>query len=112
MAKAKTTKAKKVEEVVETPKEKVDGYSFEVHVNDVTFKTKAVDLKSALTEFIKSPEFPFGIKTRVFMRFGKGKKIVNHTIPVVIARRLFSILSHKANAVEILAIKLTNKFNE
>lgn len=116
---AKTKKEKKVEEVVEsetsaevTPEEKKDDYTFEVTVNDVVFKTKAVDLKTALSEYIKSPEYPLGVKTRVFMRFGKGKKIANHTIPVRIARRLFSILSHKDNAVEILAIKLTNKFNE
>lgn len=108
---AKTTKSKtenRVEKVVPTK----DNYSFEVTVNEVTFKTEAVDLKSALSDFIKSPQFPLGVKTRVFMKFGKGNKLVNHTIPVTMARRLFSIISHKATAVEILANKLTNKFNE
>ena len=122
------TKIKKINTVkiptpeVKLPQDEVDisseitkvkyDYTFEVTVNDVTFKTKAEDLKTALSEFIKSPEFPLGIKTRVFMKFGKGKKLVTHTIPVIIARRLFSILSFKDNAVEILANKLTNKFNE
>lgn len=105
---AKTKKAAEPK----SEKKSVDTFSFELKVNDITFETKSSDLKSALVEFIKSPLFPVGVKTRVFIKYGFGKKVVTKTIPVFMARKVFSILAHKDSAVDIFVSKLTAKLNE
>lgn len=100
MAKAKETK----EEV----KPKKD-YTLEISVNDLNYKTKAKDLTEALTDFVNSPDYPFGVKTKLIIRYGKGDDIRQRIIPVQEARRLISVISKKTTAFEILIAKLTRE---
>lgn len=102
------TKTKKVKKEVKASEEKVkNDYHLTVYVNDVVFSTKAKDLTEALTQFINSPEFPNAPKTKTIFKFGKGKTLSQRLFHVPEARRMFSIISHKPSALEVLASKLT-----
>src|SRR3990167_2869632 len=93
--------------VAKAPKKvKKPVYHLEVNVNDVDYKGKADSLEQALKDFVDSPDFPFSVKTRVFMKFGKGKDMQERTYPVFVARRLFNRISFRDSALEILANKL------
>jgi len=99
--KATKPKAEKAEE-----KPKLD-YHLEVHVNDLVYKGQAETLEQALTDFVNSPNFPFSVKTRMFMKFGKeGEELQTRTYPVFVARRLLKRISFRESALEILANKL------
>ena len=103
MTKVKAPKTEKKTKKVAPRKD----YHLEVRVNDIVFKTKAKDLNEALTQFINSPEFPFAPKTKTFITFGKGKNASQRLFHVPEARRIFSMISHKPSALEVLATKLT-----
>ena len=87
--------------------EKKPKYHLEVNVNDLEYKGEAESLEQALTDFVNSPDFPFSVKTRVFMKFGKeGEELQTRFYPVIVARKLFKRISFKESALEILANKL------
>lgn len=108
---AKTTKkikaAKKIAETSKTVKAPKLDYTLEVSVNDLIYKAKAKDLTEALTDFINSPDFPFAIKTKVIIRYGKGNDIRQRLWHVPEARRIFSLIKLKQTALEILVAKLS-----
>jgi len=89
------------------PKKAKKNYHLEVKVNDLVYKGDASTLEQALTDFVDSPSFPFSVKTRVFIKFGKeGEPEQSRTYPVFVARRLFSRISFKESALELLSSKL------
>lgn len=100
--KKETTKKVKSEEVKEKP-----NCVLEIKVNDVEYKTKAKNLNEALTNFVKSPEFPISVKTKVVINYSEGKKKGRRILPVSVARRLFSLVNLKPAAIEIFTNKLT-----
>jgi len=100
------TKIKKAKAKSEGGAKKAKGYFLEVSVNDSEYKGFADSLESALSDYVSSPEFPTSVKTRVFMKFGKGNDVQERTYPVFVARRLFSRISFRESALEILANKL------
>jgi hypothetical protein len=107
MAKTKEPKVKKT-------KEKVLGsrrgmYSLEVSVNDVEYKGSANSVHQALSDFVLSPSFPFGVKTRVMLKFSDGKKEGSQRYGALVARRVFKAISHKPSALEVLASKLEER---
>ena len=82
-------------------------YHLEVSVNDTVYKGDAMSLQQALEDFVKSTSFPFSIKTRVFLKYGKeGEEMQQRTYPVHMARRIFHRISFRESALEILANKL------
>src|SRR3990167_5621654 len=81
-------------------------YTLDVSVNDVEYKGSANSLEQALSDFVVSPSFPFGVKTRVFLKFSDGEKSGSQRYGALVARRVFSAISHKPSAVEILASKM------
>jgi len=85
---------------------KKGSYTLEVSVNDVEYKGSANSLEQALSDFVLSPSFPYGIKTRVFIKFSDGKKSGSQRYGALVARRVFSAISHKPSAVDILASKM------
>ena len=91
---------------VTKPKVKKPKYHLEIHVNDLVYKGEAETLEQALQDFVNNPNFPFSVKTRVFMKFGEGKELQTRTYPVFVARRLFKHISFREAALEILANKL------
>ena len=101
MAKTKEPKAKKVA--------KKGAYQLEVSVNDVAYKGSAASMVQALTDFVSSKDFPFGVKTRVLLKFGDGKKEGLQRYGALVARRVFKAISHKPSALEILAGKLESR---
>ena len=105
MPKLKEKKVKpKVEKVEKNPK--LD-YHLEVHVNDLVYKGQAETLEQALTDFVNNPNFPFSVKTRMFLKFGKeGEPEQSRTYPVFVARKLLNRISFRESALEILANKL------
>jgi len=82
------------------------AYTLEVSVNDTEYKGKAKDLRSALSNFVKSPDFPFSVKTRVFIKFGVGKDLRQKTYSPSIARKIFNRISFRDTALDILSRKL------
>ena len=83
--------------------------TLEVSVNDVEYKGSANSLEQALSDFVVSPSFPFGVKTRVFLKFSDGEKSGSQRYGALVARRVFSAISHKPSAVAILASKMEQR---
>lgn len=98
----------------ETKKEEVKDtkYNVEISVNDVVFKTKADSIEEALTNFIDSPEFPHGAKTKLFIKYSKGKETRSRFWHTGIARRLLMTLAIKPSAVNVIAEQLNRGINE
>ena len=44
---------------------------FCIKVDDIVFEKKAITLKEAVDAFVASPKFPYGVKTKVIIKFGK-----------------------------------------
>jgi len=108
MAKTKTKTVSK--EVQSTPKEttkKSSVYKLEIKVNDVVFNTQANTIKEALLDFISSPDYPFGAKTRMFIKCKKGNVERHRVFHTSEARRIILTMKHKDISVDILADKLT-----
>ena len=100
------TKKAPVKKAVKKEVKEKKGYTLEVSVNDVEYKGKGETMVDALSSFVASPVFPFGVKTRVFLKFSDGKKEGKQLYRPIVARRVFSAMSSKPSAVEILARKL------
>lgn len=107
MANKKTTKVETKVPKTETKAEpKAKKYLLEIHVNDIEHKVKTDDLHQALADFVAGPDFPFAIKTRVFIKFSKGKNEGQRFFHVPEARRIFSLMEHNTSSLELLANKL------
>ena len=92
---------------IKEPKNATKGkYALEVSVNDVAYKGSAASMVQALTDFVSSKDFPFGVKTRVLFKFSDGKREGLQRYGALVARRVFKAISHKPSALEILASKL------
>lgn len=107
MPKAKKEKSPKATKPLGAVKTKGKGVTLEVSVNDLEYKAKAVDLHQALLDLVTSPEFPFAIKTRAFVKFSNGKVERSVTYPTAVARRVFRLVSTDPTSLELLAVKLT-----
>lgn len=95
----KTIKVGKKTPKVEKEQPKLQ-YSLEVQVNDIHYKGSATTLKEALENFIKSPQFPFAIKSRCLVRYGDENKEKQIVWPALRAHRQFRLLSLKPTQVE------------
>ena len=105
MAKTKATKE---------PREKKDAkpkYTLEVSVNDVSYKGSGDSMVDALASFVASSVFPFGIKTRVLLKFSDGVKSGLQRYSASMARRVFKVLPRKVSAVEIMARKMEERLS-
>lgn len=103
----KKTPAKKVKKV-SAPKKTKKTYHFEIRVNDVVFVTDANDFETALLEFVDSPSFPVGAKTRAVLTYSKGKSLRTKILQTPMARRILQTIRFKGSALKVLAEKLTN----
>ncbi len=83
------------------------AYHLEIKVNDVEFKTDANDMAEAISQFINSPEFPFAVKTKVFVKYSKGGVERAQLYHVPEARKVFRMIALKPSALELLAFKFT-----
>lgn len=105
MAKVKKEVKEKVAKVEAVKKD----YRFEVIVNDLHYKTKAVNLQEAIEGFLASKDFPSAIKTKVILRFGQGDTLTQHLWPLAEARRVFSNLNLKPELTELFSAKLSRQ---
>ena len=80
-------------------------FSLEVTVNDTHYRGEAVSLTEALKDFVASPEFPVGLKTKTIIRYGKGNDMHQQIWAVPKPRKVFNIISLKPDALEIWASK-------
>ena len=101
------TKTKETKKVMK--KESKGAYKLEVSVNDVEYKGSAASMAQALTDFVESKDFPFGVKTRVLLKFSNGKREGMQRYGALVARRIFSAISHKPSAIEIQARKMEER---
>lgn len=103
----KKKEVKKVKKIgaVKTPKAPKLQYSIEVLVNDVHYKGEAVTLYDALMDFVKSPSFPFSVKSRVLIKYSDGKTERQVVWPAIRAHRQFRRLSLKPSQAEFQADK-------
>lgn len=90
------TKTKTTKEVKKAPKEE---YKLEVSVNDFVYKGSAETLDQAILDFVKSPKFPFAVKTRCLIKYSDGKKERQIVWPAIKAHRQFRRLSLKGSQV-------------
>lgn len=101
---AKTKKTPKLGSGKTTPTKK--PYSLEVVVNDTVYQRNAKNLSMALRDFVEGGDFPYGVKTRVVIRYKKGKVERQRLLHVPEARRVFNMISAKPSALELYADKL------
>ena len=111
MSKKKETKVavKKVKKVKTIKADK--PYHLEIKVNDVDFKTDAKDLETALTEFVESPDFPFGAITDAVIKYSKGEKEGSKIWRVALARRILGTMRIDPDSIKVLAEELTQELN-
>ena len=83
-------------------------FKLEVRVNDLVYKGEAKSLDVALSDFVKSPNYPFAVKTPVVIRFSDGKSEKQIVWPTMMARRKFKLLTLKPSIVELLGNKLAS----
>jgi hypothetical protein len=102
---AKTTKTVKATKPA-PEKKATPAYALEVSVNDIEFKTTGKTLAEALAKFVESGEFPYGVKTRVAIKYSKGKETGKKLMHVPEARRIFNMISAKPTALELFAARL------
>ena len=86
-------------------------YTLEVSVNDVEYKGSGESMVEALAGFVASPSFPFGIKTRVLLKFSDGVKSASQVYSASMARRIFKVASKKLSAIEIMARKMVERLS-
>lgn len=102
----KTTKVGKVAKKAKVVKEQPElQYSIEVSVNDINYKGSAITLYDALMDFVKSPVFPFAIKSRCLIKYSDGKTERQVVWPALRAKRQFTMLSLKPTHAEFQADK-------
>ena len=87
------------------------AYTLEVSVNDVEYKGSGESMVDALSMFVASQDFPFGVKTRVLFKFSDGKKEGIQRYSAMVARRIFKVLASKTSALEIQAKKMQERLN-
>jgi len=106
MPKSKTTKKPKKEEELKTEKE----YTLEVKVNDKVFIGKGDSISDCLKQFIESKEYPFGAKTRMFLKVTKGTAERHRVFPTATARRILMMMRYRTTAFDILVAQLNKDF--
>lgn len=106
MPKSKTTKKLKKEEELKTEKE----YTLEVKVNDKVFIGKGDSISDCLKQFIESKEYPFGAKTRMFLKVTKGTAERHRVFPTATARRILMMMRYRTTAFDILVAQLNKDF--
>lgn len=109
MPKSKTTKTikKSVEKKEVKPKKIINkNYKFEVKVNDKVFATDGVSINDCLKQFVESKEYPFGAKTRMFIKVSNGKTERHRVFPTVTARRILMMIRYKTTAFDLLVAQL------
>ena len=106
MAKKKETK--KVKVAGATKKKAGSEYYIGVEVNDLVYKGEADSLVQALLDFVKSPEYPFAVKTRFLLKYGNSETEKQLIWNVMMARRKLKLMSIKPQVAEILSGQLEN----
>lgn len=82
---------------------------FCIKVDDIVFEKKAKTIKEAVDAFVASPKFPYGVKTKVIIKFGNDKDEKIEVWGAVRARRIFSQIKLKPYSAELLAERLTSR---
>lgn len=104
----RTKKTKEGKPAVKKTTVKEKPYSLKVVLNDEVFETKAETIAKAITEFVNSPVFTSGLKTKVVLTFGDKNMSRTAIYPVPRARKMFSMFAVKGgDAIEIFANQLT-----
>ena len=98
-------RVKKVKESESLKVTKKPEYWFSVEVNDALYEGKADSLLQALKDYVASDKFPFAIKTKALVKFGKGKAESQQFYSPFEARKVFARAEFKESVLEILAAK-------
>ena len=84
-------------------------FNLEVHLNDMVLKSKGKTLLEAVEGFINSSEFPFAVKTKVFLKYGKGDISRHKLLNLSSARTIFKRLRFDDDQARFLADKLEHE---
>lgn len=105
-------KTKKLGSAKKEPKTNKDDYFLEVNIDGFEYKGSAKTLDQAILDFINNPARPYGVKSKVLFRFGKGSVESSRVFSAMQARRIFNQIELKSLASELLANKLINQLGE
>ena len=97
------------EKTVKVVKEK--EYKLEVNLNDTVFKYKGDTLLDTLQSFVNDPDFPLAVKTKVFLKYSKGKVERHKLMNVSSARTIFKRLRFDEDQANFLAEKLEHELS-
>jgi hypothetical protein len=84
-------------------------YKLEAHLNDTVIKTEGDTLLEAIQAFVTSDEFPFAVKTKVFLKYSHGDVERHKLLPLAGARTILRRLKFSEDQAKFLAEKLTHE---
>lgn len=81
-------------------------YKLEISFNDSVYKGEGESMVQLLTDFVNSPDFPFAIKTRVFIKYSKGEVEAHKFLNLPRARFVFQQISSDPHDIQFWADRL------
>ena len=84
-------------------------FKLEAHLNDTVFKHEGNTLLEAVQAFVNREDFPFAVKTKVFLKYSKGGVERHKILPVSSARVILKRLRFDEDQAKFLADKLTRE---
>ena len=84
-------------------------FKLEAHLNDTVFKHEGDTLLEAVQAFVNREDFPFAVKTKVFLKYSKGGVERHKILPVSSARVILKRLRFDEDQAKFLADKLTRE---
>ena len=84
-------------------------FKLEAHLNDTVFKHEGDTLLEAVQAFVNSEDFPFAVKTKVFLKYSKGDVERHKILPVSSASVILKRLRFDEDQARFLADKLTRE---
>ena len=105
----------KLKEKKESPKvtkkvtKKEKEFKLEAHLNDTVFKHEGDTLLEAVQAFVNREDFPFAVKTKVFLKYSHNGVERHKILTVSSARVILKRLRFDEDQAKFLADKLTRE---
>src|SRR3990167_10906131 len=86
-------------------------FKLEAHLNDTVFKHEGDTLLEAVQAFVNREDFPFAVKTKVFLKYSKGDVERHKLMNLSSSRTIFKRLRFDEDQARFLADKLTHELS-
>ena len=108
--KTKKVAKKSVKTTKKVSKPKPDHH-VEVRVNDMVYKGEGMNFFDVLQEYVKSPNYPFAVKTKVYFRFSNKDGVATRSYFNPRANRMFKRLAFSPKEIQNLVDVVNKQLN-